>query len=322
MANFTALAAARHELLRRAGWDVEADGLHGAPRLRVIVGDEVHVSVHRRASAARASARGRSIRVDGRRPGPHAAGRARAPRWRGGAADVPTIVCAQAGNVNTGAFDPLDAIADDRAPPRRVAARRRRVRPVGRGERGAAASRARRRARRFVGDRRAQVAERAVRLRARLRRAPGGASRGDEPQRRVSGAFAGRAARADGLDAGVVAPRARLRGLRRAAIARPQRRRRSRRSLLPPRAPVRRSAARRSRRFEILNDVVLNQVLVRVVPADGRRRRRDARGAARACRTSASAGWAARAGTAWTRCGSRSRTGRRPRRTSIDRRTR
>ena len=45
MANFTALAAARHELLRRAGWDVEADGLQGAPRLRVIVGDEVHVSV-------------------------------------------------------------------------------------------------------------------------------------------------------------------------------------------------------------------------------------------------------------------------------------
>ena len=45
MANFTALAAARHELLRRAGWDVEADGLHGAPRITVFVGDEVHVSV-------------------------------------------------------------------------------------------------------------------------------------------------------------------------------------------------------------------------------------------------------------------------------------
>src|SRR5207237_3352705 len=45
MANVTALAAARHELLRRAGWDVEADGLHGAPRLRVMVGAEVHVSV-------------------------------------------------------------------------------------------------------------------------------------------------------------------------------------------------------------------------------------------------------------------------------------
>ena len=57
MANFTALAAARHELLRRAGWDVEADGLQGAPRVRVVVGDEVHVSVGRRAAAARDSAR-------------------------------------------------------------------------------------------------------------------------------------------------------------------------------------------------------------------------------------------------------------------------
>src|SRR5205807_3771663 len=45
MANFTALAAARHEMLRRAGWDVEADGLNGSPVLRVLVGDEVHVSV-------------------------------------------------------------------------------------------------------------------------------------------------------------------------------------------------------------------------------------------------------------------------------------
>src|SRR5437773_9278003 len=45
MANFTALAAARHEMLRRAGWDVEADGLNGSPVLRVLVGEEVHVSV-------------------------------------------------------------------------------------------------------------------------------------------------------------------------------------------------------------------------------------------------------------------------------------
>src|SRR5256885_833617 len=45
MANFTGLAAARHELLRRAGWDVEAEGLQGAPSLRVVVGGEVHVSV-------------------------------------------------------------------------------------------------------------------------------------------------------------------------------------------------------------------------------------------------------------------------------------
>ena len=45
MANFTALAAARHEMLRRAGWDVEAEGLNGSPVLRVVVGGEAHVSV-------------------------------------------------------------------------------------------------------------------------------------------------------------------------------------------------------------------------------------------------------------------------------------
>ncbi len=45
MANFTALAAARHALLRHEGWDVEARGLFGAPEITVIVGDEVHVSI-------------------------------------------------------------------------------------------------------------------------------------------------------------------------------------------------------------------------------------------------------------------------------------
>src|SRR5690606_19278019 len=45
MANFTALAAARHAILARAGWDVEADGLFGAPEVTVIVGEEAHSSV-------------------------------------------------------------------------------------------------------------------------------------------------------------------------------------------------------------------------------------------------------------------------------------
>jgi glutamate/tyrosine decarboxylase-like PLP-dependent enzyme len=108
MANFTALAAARHELLRRAGWDVEADGLQGAPRLRVIVGDEVHVSV---IGALRMLGIGsrqivRAAADDHGRMGPDALEAALA------AVDGPAIVCAQAGNVNTGAFDPLDAIAD------------------------------------------------------------------------------------------------------------------------------------------------------------------------------------------------------------------
>src|SRR5260370_32195051 len=44
MANFTGLAAARHALLKRAGWDVEEQGLFGAPEIRVVVGAEAHVS--------------------------------------------------------------------------------------------------------------------------------------------------------------------------------------------------------------------------------------------------------------------------------------
>ena len=120
MANFTALASARHELLRRAGWDVEADGLQDAPRLRVIVGDEVHVSV---VGALRMLGIGsnqleRVAADDQGRMRPDALAMALAedvgvrlkPDTTPAAA--PTIVCAQAGNVNSGAFDPLDAIAD------------------------------------------------------------------------------------------------------------------------------------------------------------------------------------------------------------------
>ena len=108
MANFTALAAARHELLRRAGWDVEADGLQGAPRVRVVVGDEVHASA---VGALRLVGFGsrQLVRVaadDQGRMKPDAL--AAALKLESG----PTIVCAQAGNVNSGAFDPIDAIAD------------------------------------------------------------------------------------------------------------------------------------------------------------------------------------------------------------------
>jgi len=96
-ANFTALAAARHRVLARAGWDVEADGLFGAPPITVVVGDEVHPSVIK-ALGMLGLGRSRLLRVpaDGQ-------GRMRAseiPRLSG-----PAIVCMQAGNVNTGAFD-------------------------------------------------------------------------------------------------------------------------------------------------------------------------------------------------------------------------
>ena len=108
MANFTALAAARHELLRRLGWDVEADGLQEAPRLRVIAGDEVHVSVVGALRLLGVGSR-QLIRIpvddQGRMKADALAAELRS-------SDGPTIVCAQAGNVNTGAFDPLDAIAD------------------------------------------------------------------------------------------------------------------------------------------------------------------------------------------------------------------
>jgi glutamate/tyrosine decarboxylase-like PLP-dependent enzyme len=108
MANFTALAAARHELLRRTGWDVEADGLQDAPKLRVIAGDEVHVSV---VGALRLLGIGSRELV---RVAADDQGRMRADALADALAREggPAIVCAQAGNVNTGAFDPFEAIAD------------------------------------------------------------------------------------------------------------------------------------------------------------------------------------------------------------------
>jgi len=108
MANFTALAAARNALLRRAGWDVEAEGLQCAPRLRVIVGDEVHVSVVAPLRLLGIGSR-ELIRVAA-----DAQGRMRSDALADaiGGSSAPTIVCAQAGNVNTGAFDPLEEIAD------------------------------------------------------------------------------------------------------------------------------------------------------------------------------------------------------------------
>jgi glutamate/tyrosine decarboxylase-like PLP-dependent enzyme len=106
MANFTAMAAARHAILRNVGWDVEEQGLIGAPPVRVVVGGDVHVSLM---NALRYVGLGRAdverILVDDEgRMDPKAL--ADALRGR----SEPTIVCAQVGEVNTGAFDPLDRI--------------------------------------------------------------------------------------------------------------------------------------------------------------------------------------------------------------------
>ncbi len=102
MANFTCLAAARHALLEAAGWDVEANGLFGAPPITVVVGEEVHVSLVKALGLA-GFGRNRFVRVP-----VDDQGRMRAdafPELSG-----PTLVCLQAGNVNTGAFDPFAEI--------------------------------------------------------------------------------------------------------------------------------------------------------------------------------------------------------------------
>lgn len=102
MANFAALAAARHALLSKAGWDVEAKGIYGAPEIRVVVSDEVHVTVLKALSLL-GLGHDRVIRVptDER-------GRMRPDGFP--SLDDRTIVCIQAGNVNTGDFDPAAEI--------------------------------------------------------------------------------------------------------------------------------------------------------------------------------------------------------------------
>lgn len=106
MANFTCLAAARHHVLRRAGWDVEVDGLHGAPRINVIASAESHITID---VALRYLGLGtRAVqRVESDEQG-----RMRPDALRSLLATLqgPTIICAQAGNVNTGACDPLREI--------------------------------------------------------------------------------------------------------------------------------------------------------------------------------------------------------------------
>jgi glutamate/tyrosine decarboxylase-like PLP-dependent enzyme len=99
MANFTCLAAARQVVLKKVGWDVEADGLFGAPPITVVVGDEVHVSVLK-ALGLLGLGRNRILRVP-----VDDQGRMRADRFP--AVAGPAILCVQAGNVNTGAVDPL-----------------------------------------------------------------------------------------------------------------------------------------------------------------------------------------------------------------------
>ena len=108
MANFTCLAAARHEVLRRTGWNVETQGLQRAPKVHVLVGDEAHVTA---IGALRYLGFGSQelevVAVDDQ-------GRMRADALEAAleGAGGPVIVCAQAGNVSTGASDPIGAIVN------------------------------------------------------------------------------------------------------------------------------------------------------------------------------------------------------------------
>ena len=165
VANYTALAAARHFLLERAGWDVEADGLFGAPELRVVVGEEAHPSLLKSLSMLGLGKK-RVVRVPVDRQG----------RMRADALphlDAMTILCLQAGNVNT------RLVRSRKRNLRRgtrcgcVDPRGRRVRPLGRCVAPIPAPCEGFRAGRFMGNRRAQMAEPRLRLRIGL-----GAERG------------------------------------------------------------------------------------------------------------------------------------------------
>jgi len=108
MANFTALAAARHHVLAATGWDVETLGLAGAPQIRVLAGEERHVTIDRALRyLGLGTASLRAVPVDGQ-------GRIRPDALQTALAEPggPAIVCAQVGNVNTGAIDPVGPICD------------------------------------------------------------------------------------------------------------------------------------------------------------------------------------------------------------------
>ncbi len=104
MADVTALAAARYSVLRRVGWDVDREGLFAAPPVTVIVGEEVHATMLKAlALLGFGRSRIRIVPADSQgRMKP-----SKIPQLH-----VPVIVCAQVGNVNTGACDPVAEICE------------------------------------------------------------------------------------------------------------------------------------------------------------------------------------------------------------------
>ena len=106
MASFVCLAAARNAVLARAGWDVERDGLAGAPRVRVFLGDDAHATI---VSALRYLGFGsQAVRIPTDAQGRMDPEALAVALWDGSG---PAIVIAQAGQINTGAFDPIPEIA-------------------------------------------------------------------------------------------------------------------------------------------------------------------------------------------------------------------
>ncbi|MGB8319266.1 MAG: aminotransferase class V-fold PLP-dependent enzyme [Ignavibacteriaceae bacterium] len=104
MASFTALAAARHSILKNTGWDVEANGLFNAPSINVIVSEESHPTLFRGLGLL-GLGRERVVRVPVDKQGRMQLNKF--PKVNG-----PTIVCTQAGNVNTGSFDPIKEVCE------------------------------------------------------------------------------------------------------------------------------------------------------------------------------------------------------------------
>jgi glutamate/tyrosine decarboxylase-like PLP-dependent enzyme len=107
-AHITALAAARHALLAGAGWNVQENGLFGAPPITVVVGEEAHATLFKALTLLGVGRRQiLTVPVDSQ-------GRMRVaelPKLSG-----PTVICAQLGNVNSGCCDPLDALCDAAQP--------------------------------------------------------------------------------------------------------------------------------------------------------------------------------------------------------------
>ena len=108
MAHVTCLAAARHAVLERVGWDVERHGLAGSPPIRIVAGNKRHVTIDR-ALRLLGLGSGSTVRVDVDAQGRMELAALEAALGEG---DGPTIVCAQAGEVSTGAFDSFDRIAE------------------------------------------------------------------------------------------------------------------------------------------------------------------------------------------------------------------